>query len=289
MSTTFIHLNADWNVDPKAPNPKVKWRGDDLRLRFWMHASPSSDYNEGDRGEIIFKDCSRYRLGWLNEEGFDRQQGRFAGVYHRWGEFYEVSGDLRLDAAPEDWNIRTPNVADRSHYLFYFRNNDFECDARGWTMKIIKAGQASAYRRPRLIDGSNLDLTKLEANIASFLGRATELDPSVHCACAGLERVLWTVVGLLPNTHPLPVMMEGLDDLDCDEFKRKGQVVTLRGGIDRFNADYYDMCDMFRIDVALNTAPLLYSYKFLKAETGKQIFYVGKTPDGWIVNYDNAV
>ena len=60
MSTTFIHLNDDWNVDPKAPNPKVEWRGDDLRLRFWMHASPSSDYNEGDRGEIIFKDCSRY-------------------------------------------------------------------------------------------------------------------------------------------------------------------------------------------------------------------------------------
>jgi hypothetical protein len=45
-----------------------------------------------------------------------------------------------------------------------------------------------------------------------------------------------------------------------------------------------DGCDRFRIDVALDTNPLLYSYKFTNSMTDEQVLYVGKTPDGWRVN-----
>lgn len=143
MSTTFHQQNEAWNAEPNSPEPKAEWRGIDLRVTFLMNAFRFPDYAEGDVGEITFEDCSRYRIGTLNDEGWYRGRGRFAGVPHQWGEFYEVRGDLRLDAVPEDWIVRVPESGDRSHYLFYFRDGDFECDARSWTLRIIReTGQA---------------------------------------------------------------------------------------------------------------------------------------------------
>ncbi len=143
MNTTFHQLNDGWNAEPNAPYPKVEWRGDDLRVTFLMNPFQFPEYTEDDIGEIIFTDCSRYRMGTLNDEGWYRGQGRFTGIRHQWGEFYEVRGDLRLDSLPDDWNTRTSDIDNRKHYLFYFRDEDFECDAQGWKLNIIKAEQGA--------------------------------------------------------------------------------------------------------------------------------------------------
>lgn len=155
MSTAFRQLNEGWNAEPNAPDPKVEWQDGDLRLSFWMNSFQFSIYNEDDIGEVIFNDCSRYRLGPLNDEGWYRKQGRFSDICHQWGEFYEVSGDLRLDAVPNDWNTRVSEAGDRNHYLFYFRDEDFECDARGWTFNIVKAEQAGCYQAPTGIESKH--------------------------------------------------------------------------------------------------------------------------------------
>ena len=148
MSTTFIQLNDGWNAEPNAPDPRVEWHGDDLRLTFLMNAFQFPDYDEDDVGEIIFSDCARFRLGTLNDEGWYRGQGRFRDVPHKWGEFYEVRGELRLDRAPEDWQIRDVGAAGLPHFLFYFRDHDFECDARSWTLRIRRAEQVMAPNGP---------------------------------------------------------------------------------------------------------------------------------------------
>ena len=139
MSTTFHQLNKNWNAEPNSPNPKVEWQGDDLKLTFLMNSYQCSEFDKNNIGEIIFTDCSRFRLGTLNDEGWYRGQGRFADIPHQWGEFYEVFGDLRLDSFSDDWNTHVPDVARRSHYLFYFRDEDFECDARCWSLNITKS------------------------------------------------------------------------------------------------------------------------------------------------------
>jgi len=139
MKTTFTQLNDGWNAEPNGPEPKVEWQGDNLILRFYMNPYQFPEYQEGDIGEIVFRDCSRYRLGTLNDEGWYRGQSRWAGVKHAWGEFYQVVGDLRLSDVPDDWKTRDPNVGNRDHFIFYFRDEDFECDARAWELKIIKA------------------------------------------------------------------------------------------------------------------------------------------------------
>ena len=57
-----------------------------------------------------------------------------------WGEFYEVSGDLRLRECPNDREYVT-DVAPRPlrHFLFYLRDETFECDAAGYAFEAAPA------------------------------------------------------------------------------------------------------------------------------------------------------
>ena len=68
----------------------------------------------------------------------------------------------------------------------------------------------------------------------------------------------------------------------CTSFSRAADIVTLKGIPNWLSGG--DGCDRFRIDVALDKAPLLYSYKFSKSSTDEQVLYVGKTPTSWLVN-----
>lgn len=138
MSILFTQLNHGWNAEPNAPEVSVSWDGVDLVLRFLMNPFQFPEYSEDEIGKVTFLECSRYRLGTLNDEGWHRGQGRFADVNHRWGEFYEVTGNLRLDRLPDDWEVRIHEPADRRHFLFYFRDEDFECDARDWRFEVFK-------------------------------------------------------------------------------------------------------------------------------------------------------
>lgn len=147
MSTTFIQLNEGWNAEPNAPDPRVEWLGNDLRLTFLMNALKFPQYDEDDVGEIIFSDCVRYKLGTLNDEGWYRGQGHFRDVQHEWGEFFEVHGDLRLEQVPGGWQVRDAAATETMHFLFYFRDNDFECDARSWSLRIRRTEQAAAPNR----------------------------------------------------------------------------------------------------------------------------------------------
>lgn len=104
-----------------------------------MNAFQFPDHDGDDVGEIIFSDCARFRLGTLNDEGWYRGQGRFRDVQHEWGEFFEVYGDLRLDQVSGDWQVRDAVGPGTNHFLFYFRDNDFECDARSWSLRIRRA------------------------------------------------------------------------------------------------------------------------------------------------------
>jgi hypothetical protein len=131
MSTFFKQLNDGWNADPNAPEPKARWDGEDLHLSF-----RPGFYEPGKMVGIVtgitFLQCARFRFGSVNDEGWYRGQCRFGRAAHSWGEFYEVSGDLLLDQVLGDWNSRAEPTQGAKHYLFYFRDEEFECDAEGW-------------------------------------------------------------------------------------------------------------------------------------------------------------
>jgi hypothetical protein len=100
-------------------------------------------FSPEDVGRLRFISCSRYRLGATNDEGWFRGQCRFTKFAPKWGEFYELTGDLRLAECPNDW-VEVAAARDASrHFLFYFKDETFECDATDWRFEVLKANQSS--------------------------------------------------------------------------------------------------------------------------------------------------
>ena len=147
MNPTFTQLNQGWNAEPNAPNPQATWQGDTLILRFRTNSFQFPEYDEDDIGELNFEDYTRYRSGTVNDEGWYRDQGRFGRNGHRWGQFYEVARGLSPEITPDDWDVRCQDDGACRHYLFYFRDEDFECVARCWSLRITKAQQGAPSNR----------------------------------------------------------------------------------------------------------------------------------------------
>lgn len=147
MATNFLKLNTDWNAEPNSPDPQLRVEGNDVILSFLLNGFIYPRFNEGDVAELRFHDCCRYRLGRTNDEGWYRGQCRFSGIAPAWGEFYEVTGDLKLDCSPPDWDGRSRELEWKNngevrtglrHYLFYLRDETFECDATSWSINMVE-------------------------------------------------------------------------------------------------------------------------------------------------------
>jgi hypothetical protein len=138
VSTTFSKLNTDWNAEPNAPNPQVQlWQGD-VVLSFLLNPFLYPQFKEEDVGQLRFQNCWRYRFGSVNDEGWYRGQCRFQQTRTRGGEFYEVSGDLLLEKCANDWVEVRPETEAQKHFLFYFRDEEFECDAESWSFTVLR-------------------------------------------------------------------------------------------------------------------------------------------------------
>ena len=133
MATQFEKLNHGWNAEPNAPDVKISTDGSELTLSFFANPFQFPDLHDGQIIELRFCDVWRYGLGTINDEGWHRGQCRFSKVVRRWGEFYCVTGDLMIDRFNADWHLITaqPKMS-LNHYLFYFRDCNFECDASSW-------------------------------------------------------------------------------------------------------------------------------------------------------------
>jgi len=104
-------------------------RGSAAPLSFFVNAFKFLEFEKAEIGILRFMNCERYRLGSINDEGWYRGQCRFSKLAPAWGQFYQVSGDPELLDAPQDWQIVGDTGDIKKHYLFYFRDNTFECVA----------------------------------------------------------------------------------------------------------------------------------------------------------------
>jgi hypothetical protein len=142
MPTTFTKLNETWNAEPNIPNVDLRTEGRNLIVSFALNPFLYPEFSNLDRGELVFENCWRYRLGPTNDEGWWKNQCRFSSSVSDWGEFYEVRGDLKLDVLPEEsWILSGEPPSDTRHFLFYFRDHTFECDAASWQFRVIRANR----------------------------------------------------------------------------------------------------------------------------------------------------
>ena len=126
MGTTATRLNPDWNADPVDPDVVISVASSVLTFQFTLNNLMYPRFAELQRASLEFDDCSQYRLGATNDEGWSRGQCRFANSIRRWGEFYQIIGDSRLDDSPDDWQY-VAEGSGRQHFLFYLKDQTFEC------------------------------------------------------------------------------------------------------------------------------------------------------------------
>jgi hypothetical protein len=148
VQTVFTTLSKGWNAEPNAPQPVVRVEGTSLFLSFELNAFMFQEFKEGDWAEVAFSCCSRYRLGPTNDEGWYRGQCRFSKIAPAWGEFYEVAGDLLLENNGLDWHVVCIDPQpDSKHFLFYFRDETFECDAHAWSIAFHTSSCRPSFSR----------------------------------------------------------------------------------------------------------------------------------------------
>lgn len=134
---SFRRLNEGWNAEPNAPYPRVAVSGDDVLLRFLLNPHIFESFAEEDEGILRFENCVRYRLGATNDEGWFRGQCRYSNLAPRWGEFYEISGPDPNLMEPIDWKITGGASTSSRHFLFYLRDETFECLADDWSFEPV--------------------------------------------------------------------------------------------------------------------------------------------------------
>lgn len=133
----FKRLNDGWNAEPNAPDPFVYQEDNSVGLLFALNAFLYPVLEEGDVGMVRFTDCSRFRLGATNDEGWYLGQCRYSKSAPKWGEFYELIGVDPAADHPIDWV--TLSGSGERHFLFYLRDQTFECFARDWTFQMRNA------------------------------------------------------------------------------------------------------------------------------------------------------
>ena len=144
----FRKLNEGWNAEPNAPSPVVDVDGRDLLLRFYLNPFAYPGFVEADSGILRFKDFSSYRLGSTNDEGWYRGQCRYSKLAPEWGELYQICGDDPLRRLPSDWQRFREEVQSSGHFLFYFRDETFECIADNWEFESVPENALFRKRPP---------------------------------------------------------------------------------------------------------------------------------------------
>lgn len=130
----FLKLNVGWNAHPNIPEPEVTLDGTVLRLKFLLNPY-AYRAAQGETGMLTFMGCEAWRLGSVNDEGWYLGQCRYGKAAAGWGEFYELVGNDEARYLPEDWMSVSGASRGSRHFLFYLRDETFECLAADWSFK----------------------------------------------------------------------------------------------------------------------------------------------------------
>ena len=143
LAMRWTKLNTTFDADPNSPRPRVTVAGDRVTIEFFLNSFIWNDVQPDDKATLTFTGAFVYRLGSTNDEGFYRGQCRFSESGIGWGDFYELHDSRWQQGFPADKVVlAVPGVVPTGmkHYLYYFRDETFECVAQNYEFQRIGRG-----------------------------------------------------------------------------------------------------------------------------------------------------
>jgi len=135
----FTKLNTTYDAEPNAPDPTVTVKESDVSLCFYLNPFIWDEVDAEDKAVLVFHDVYKYAVTGLNDEGWYMGQCRFSKKLP-WGHFYQLDDSNWQSDFPDDKHVIDTTLAnepDLKHYLFYFRDETFECVAKSYEFSRI--------------------------------------------------------------------------------------------------------------------------------------------------------
>jgi len=143
----YLKLNEGWNADPNIPNPEAYTQDNTLYLDFFLNYHIYKGIHRGQKGQLKFNECYMYRFGSPNDHGFSLKQFRYGPDDIPWGEFYELFESDWKNDFPDDKIVLNQDLEEDKelrHFLFFFRDECFECIAKDFNFNYLKAGEINS-------------------------------------------------------------------------------------------------------------------------------------------------
>jgi hypothetical protein len=135
---TYTQITTDWNADPNDPQVKLSVDNSSVTLNFYLNCFQFDNFHEGDKAKLTFLNCHKYSFNTMNDEGYYRGQYRYKYTELPWGEFYKLDTDWQTDFPNKHTVLdKIPDTEKQNHYIFFFRDNTFECVAENYRIEFM--------------------------------------------------------------------------------------------------------------------------------------------------------
>lgn len=122
----YVQITTDWNAHPVSPEIQLQIKGSNLLMSIFVNACVFEGFKDGDKANVLFRNCSKYSLNRCNDEGYYYRQYRTNQSELPWGEFYEIKAGLNRDF-PEPVVQLKVDTSNKRHFIFFFKDEIFEC------------------------------------------------------------------------------------------------------------------------------------------------------------------
>ncbi|WP_448138472.1 hypothetical protein [Sphingobacterium siyangense] len=132
----FIQLSKNWNAHPVSPEVNLQIVGKNLIMEIYLNHYMFDSFVEGDKARITFENSYKYSLNSCNDEGYYYGQYRINWKQLEWGEFYEIISGLDRKL-PKPIVQLSDDSDNKRHFLFFFKDETFECLADNYKVEFI--------------------------------------------------------------------------------------------------------------------------------------------------------
>lgn len=133
-------ITTDWNANPNAPQVQLSVDNTSVTLEFYLNSFLFDNFHEEDKAKLTFLNCHKYSFNAMNDEGYHKGQYRYKYTDLPWGEFYKLDTNWASDfPVTHTILIPSPDNERMNHYIFFFKDNTFECVAEGFKIEFLLA------------------------------------------------------------------------------------------------------------------------------------------------------